>query len=84
MTSGDLYEDPQLVEQGFFVDLDLSGEEEQIFPGFPIGFENTPVHLRRAPRLGEHNEEVLLDLGFTIDQISTLEVAGVLADEPPG
>ena len=38
-----------------------------------------------APRLGEHNRQVLEDwLGYEADETASLERDGVLVDRPPG
>jgi hypothetical protein len=43
----------------------------------------TPVRLDRAgPVLGEHNHEVLLEMGFTTAEINRLEAAGVVGATP--
>jgi crotonobetainyl-CoA:carnitine CoA-transferase CaiB-like acyl-CoA transferase len=38
--------------------------------------------LRPAPLLGEHNEEVLREIGYSDDQIAKLKEDGVIADRP--
>lgn len=46
----------------------------------PIRLSGTPSTLRHVPpRLGEHNEEVLLEHGFDRDRIARLVEAGVLS-----
>jgi len=37
--------------------------------GTPWKFSKTPANIKRAPKLGEHNTEVLSDLGYTKDEI---------------
>jgi crotonobetainyl-CoA:carnitine CoA-transferase CaiB-like acyl-CoA transferase len=50
----------------------------------PVQFRNAPTALRRpAPLIGEHTEEVLLEVGFALEEIAALRAAGGLA-EPPG
>ena len=47
--------------------------------GNPIRFDATPAEIRRpAPGLGEHNEELLTELGFDEAAIGELREAGVL------
>jgi len=47
------------------------GEVRQARP--PARFEKTPSEiLRPAPKLGEHSKEILLDLGYSEDKISSL------------
>jgi len=38
----------------------------------------TKVPARRAPGIGEHNEEVLKELGFTSDDIAGLRAGGTI------
>ena len=37
--------------------------------GTPWKFSKTPVNIKRAPKLGEHNTEILSGLGYTRDEI---------------
>jgi formyl-CoA transferase len=47
--------------------------------GFPVKLSATPAQLRRpAPALGEHNEEVLRDLGYPPDRIGALRRDGIV------
>ncbi|SDH62510.1 Crotonobetainyl-CoA:carnitine CoA-transferase CaiB [Pseudonocardia oroxyli] len=47
---------------------------------YPVHFESGPEewHRRRAPLLGEHNAEILAELGYTVDQVDALEESGVI------
>jgi formyl-CoA transferase len=40
------------------------------------GVTKTPA--RRAPRIGEHNDEVLKELGFTTDDIDGFRASGTI------
>jgi crotonobetainyl-CoA:carnitine CoA-transferase CaiB-like acyl-CoA transferase len=52
-------------------------------PGFPLRFSEFPGMLDlEAPYLGEHNREILAELGLGDDEIAELEARGALADEP--
>ncbi len=39
-----------------------------------------PVHQRHAPLLGEHNEQLLRELGLTRSEIDALETDGIIGD----
>ena len=44
----------------------------------PLQVDEQPPPLRRAPEHGEHTEVVLLELGYSWDEISELNDAGVI------
>lgn len=53
----DLFTDPQLVEGGFFQQVD-----DITYPGAPYRLSKTPWAIRtQAPSLGQHNKEILQD-----------------------
>jgi crotonobetainyl-CoA:carnitine CoA-transferase CaiB-like acyl-CoA transferase len=50
------------------------------YPGAPYRFEKTPWRIsRRAPRLGEHDDEVLAELGVTAAERDALRRDGIVA-----
>ena len=60
----DLTEDPQLVARGYLTETAVPGFGHILFPRGPVarvrGQEMTP-----APTLGQHNAEILTELGYT-------------------
>jgi crotonobetainyl-CoA:carnitine CoA-transferase CaiB-like acyl-CoA transferase len=47
--------------------------------GFPWDFSQTPASIRReAPELGQHTEEILLEMGYNWDDITKLKTDGVI------
>jgi crotonobetainyl-CoA:carnitine CoA-transferase CaiB-like acyl-CoA transferase len=80
-----MVEDPHLAARGFFVTITHPDAGIYPFPGQPIHLSETPATFRRpAPGLGQHNREVLGGLlGMTDGDLSELQAAGVIADQPP-
>lgn len=85
MVTPEFMADPQVVERGYFVELGDDTIPPLPFPGSPVIIDGERhAGWRRAPRLGEHNEQVLTSLlGYSIEQVDQLLKAGVLADRPP-
>ena len=76
-TIGEAIADPHLAERGFWKTVDAEGGDGALYPGPPYRFSESPWRLDRpAPRLGEHNGEVLRDrLGLAL---AGLRRAGVV------
>jgi formyl-CoA transferase len=69
--------DPQLRANDIVVPLEGAGEKLTSTISSPIQVHGvTKVPARRAPRIGEHNDEVLKELGFTGDEIAGLRASG--------
>ena len=81
----EVIEDPQLRLNDIVVPLDGAGGKLDTTISSPIqvhGISKVPA--RRAPALGEHNEEVLEQLGFSASEIAALHASGAVpkAKEP--
>ena len=71
--------DPQLAARAMLVDIQHPSAGLLRLLGVPVKLSATPGSVRRAPpRLGEHTEPVLKELGFTGAEIRDLRSAGVL------
>ena len=61
----DLLEDPHLQARGFFQRIDHPEAGELPYAGPPFRMSETPPQIGRAPLLGEHNEALLGELGYS-------------------
>lgn len=71
---------PPLVARDFFEDVTHPLTGSSPHGGYPARSSAGPArwHRRPAPMLGEHNVEVLTELGYTDAEIATLEGDGVI------
>jgi len=71
--------DPQLVANDIIVPLEGAGENLKHTISSPLKVHGvTKVPARRAPDIGEHNDEVLKELGFTSNDIEGLRAANTI------
>jgi crotonobetainyl-CoA:carnitine CoA-transferase CaiB-like acyl-CoA transferase len=71
---------PQLAFRNFFEELIHPVIGRSRYSTLPMRFSGGPerLHERHAPLLGEHNEELLSELGLTGPEIDALEADGVI------
>jgi crotonobetainyl-CoA:carnitine CoA-transferase CaiB-like acyl-CoA transferase len=75
-TASDVARDRQAIANGYLRDVTTnSGHAFQLVAN-PVQFDETPPDLSPAPELGQHTEELLLDMGLTWDEISALKERG--------
>jgi formyl-CoA transferase len=71
--------DPQLQLNDIVVPLEGAGGKLTTTISSPMQVHGvTKVSAKRAPEIGEHNEEVLLQLGFSATEIDGLRASGVV------
>jgi crotonobetainyl-CoA:carnitine CoA-transferase CaiB-like acyl-CoA transferase len=71
--------DPQALANHYFIGVDHPDWGPIKMTGFPWDFSDTPASWRRkAPAFGEHSEEILLELGYTGEQVASLKEKGVV------
>lgn len=71
--------DPQLRPNDIIVPLEGAGDKLTSTISSPIQVHGvTKVPARRAPKIGEHNEEVLKELGFDANEIDSLRESGAI------
>jgi crotonobetainyl-CoA:carnitine CoA-transferase CaiB-like acyl-CoA transferase len=72
--------DPQIQARELLQYLDYPGSPKPIpVPAQPVQLSATPAAIRhRAPTLGEHTDEILVSLGFSLDEIAAFRLAHVI------
>ena len=64
--------------------MDEGGGKSRPTVGVPVHLSRTPGSIRHfAPEIGEHNEEVLLESGFTRDEVAQLFESGAFGARKP-
>ena len=80
-TTADLLTDIQLIERGFWSDIEHPELGTSIkYPGaFALASETPPKVIRRAPLIGEHNQEVLSEiLHLPPEELARLKETGII------
>src|SRR5690606_26895512 len=64
--------DPDVLANGYVAEVDYPeyGKKLKVH-GSPWHFSETPPRIGRAPKLGEHNDEVLRELGYSAAEIES-------------
>lgn len=74
-----MHKDPQAVSREMIVEVEhpVAGNVNTLGP--PVKFHGTPGGVRQAaPLIGQHSREVLIEAGYSSDEIQTLVETGVL------
>lgn len=78
-TLSDLEDDPQVIANEYITNFNHPTAGPLKLAGHPITFGKTPATIRSgAPELGQHTEEVLLEAGYTWDDIAELREQEVI------
>ncbi len=77
-TLSELYEDPQVIANGYLPEMENSTGELVHLVANPAQFDEAHVEVTRAPELGEHTELMLLELGFDWDDIASMKSDGAI------
>ena len=75
---GELASDPQVVANGFMADIQDEVGRTLSLVAPPVQFDGARYETRRAPRHGEHTDEVLAEVGYDMDEIIQLKIDGAI------
>lgn len=78
-TPMEVVSDPQALANDFFGEVEHPGAGKIRLINTPVKFSSTPASIHTVcPELGQHNEEVILELGYTWNDIAQLKEEGVI------
>jgi formyl-CoA transferase len=68
----EIAEEPSLRATGTVVEVDHPVRGKYLTVGNPIKMSDSSTEVTRSPLLGEHTEEVLAQLGYSVEKIAAL------------
>jgi formyl-CoA transferase len=74
----EIAEEPSLRATGTIVEVDHPTRGKYLTVGNPIKLSDSPTDVTRSPLLGEHTEQVLAELGYSVEQIAELRAERVI------
>ena len=78
-TPMEVVNDPQALANDFFVDVEHPNAGTIKLLATPVKFSDNPASIHATcPELGQHNEEIILELGYTWDDIARFKDQGVI------
>ncbi len=75
----ELHDDPQAIANGYLLPVERDDGSSFTLVSNPLQFDETPPHLRPAPDLGQHTEEVLLELGVSWEELGKYKESGAIS-----
>lgn len=78
LSPAELLEDEQIKARGFFAKVVHPVMGEVTYPGAPAKLSGSPWQAGRAPLLGEHNEEIYGEIGYTKESLAKLRKKGII------
>ena len=76
---GELPDDPQIIANDYITQVEHPDLGRVSLANHPVTYSETPHSIRSlAPELGEHTEEIILELGYTWEDIADLQDKGVI------
>ena len=76
--TGEVLSDPHLLARDMIVEVEHKVRGRYLTAGNPIKLSASPTKITAAPLLGEHNQEVLAELGYDAAAVRALKDAGAI------
>jgi crotonobetainyl-CoA:carnitine CoA-transferase CaiB-like acyl-CoA transferase len=76
-SAAEIPDDPQVQANGYLAQIDVGGAACPLVRS-PVQFDETPPEVGAAPEMGQHTEEVLLELGLSWDELAAHKRAGTI------
>lgn len=77
--AGEIPADPQVAANGYLLPVEHADGTTFPLVSNPLQFDETPPRATRAPDLGQHTEELLLELGLSWEEIARYKEAGAIS-----
>ena len=74
----EIAEEPSLRATGTVVEVDHPKRGKYLTVGNPIKLSDSITEVKRSPLLGEHNDEVLAELGYSKGEIAALRESKII------
>jgi crotonobetainyl-CoA:carnitine CoA-transferase CaiB-like acyl-CoA transferase len=74
----EVLDDPQVRDNGYLADVQYSPDVSIKLVQAPVKLDGTTPSLQRAPRTGEHTDEILASLAYDSGEIALLRADGVI------
>jgi crotonobetainyl-CoA:carnitine CoA-transferase CaiB-like acyl-CoA transferase len=78
-TAGELPADPQTTANGYLLPVEHADGSTFSLVANPLQFDGGAPRVQRAPDLGQHTEEVLLELGVSWDELAKYKETGAIS-----
>jgi crotonobetainyl-CoA:carnitine CoA-transferase CaiB-like acyl-CoA transferase len=78
----EMFEDPQVIHNDMVVEMEHEAYGNIKVTGFPVKLSDTPPTVRSASAtVGQHNEEILREFGYSGDEVRALQDAEIVGSE---